>query len=40
MISKVLGGLVVLVLMASTGAIGFYYGGKSSPVSTGLSAFR
>ena len=38
MISKVLGGLVVLVLMTSTGAIGFYYGGKFSPVSTSLTA--
>ena len=38
MIKKVLGVLVVLLLMASTGAIGFYYGGKISPLSTGLTA--
>ena len=37
MIGKILGGLVVLILMASTGAIGFYYGGVFSPVSTGLT---
>ena len=37
MMNKVLSGIVVLVLMVTAGAVGFYYGGKASPVSIGLS---
>lgn len=37
MTNKILSVLVTLVLMAATGAVGYYYGGKSSPLSTGLS---
>ena len=35
--NKVLSGLAVLVLMASSGAVGFYYGSKTSPTGIGIS---
>ena len=36
-VDKILAVFIVLILMTATGLVGFYYGGKSSPISTALS---